>query len=195
MWTGAENLPPTGIQSPDRPARSESLYRLSYTGARYYYYYYYCCYYYHYHLHHYCHIHAGSVSIKLATLALPTKGVQITSAFQALRTSVCSAAWSQGLHNRLVLQFGKHQQFNNACSSVSTNSLTTPAVAIRCKENGIKSVQMLAYIRTNLTLHSPVVTICTASLTFNNSTFCPHSCIYMFCVDLRTNSDYFPVQH
>ena len=25
--------PPTGIQSPDRPARSESLYRLSYSGS------------------------------------------------------------------------------------------------------------------------------------------------------------------
>jgi len=47
----------------------------------------------------------------------------------------------------------------------------------------------------HLTLYSPVVTICTASLTLNNSTFCPHSCIYVFCVDLRTNSDYFPIQH
>jgi hypothetical protein len=27
-----ENLAPTGIRSPDRPARSESLYRLSYPG-------------------------------------------------------------------------------------------------------------------------------------------------------------------
>jgi len=32
VWTGAENLAPTGIRFPDRPARSESLYRLSYTG-------------------------------------------------------------------------------------------------------------------------------------------------------------------
>ena len=32
-------------------------------------------------------------------------------------------------------------------------------------------------------------------LTFSNSTFCPHSCIYVFCVDLRTNSDHFPIQH
>ena len=39
-----------------------------------------------------------------------------------------------------------------------------------------------------------MVTICTTSLTFNNSTFCPHS-VFMFCVDLRTNSDYFPTQH
>ena len=32
VWTGAENLAPTGIRFPDRPARSESLYRLSYPG-------------------------------------------------------------------------------------------------------------------------------------------------------------------
>jgi len=27
IWTGAENLAPTGIRSPDRPARRQSLYR------------------------------------------------------------------------------------------------------------------------------------------------------------------------
>ena len=30
VWTGAENLDPTRIRLPDRPARSQSLYRLSY---------------------------------------------------------------------------------------------------------------------------------------------------------------------
>jgi hypothetical protein len=30
VWTAAEKLALTGIQSPDRPARSESLYRLRY---------------------------------------------------------------------------------------------------------------------------------------------------------------------
>jgi hypothetical protein len=30
VWTGAENLAPTGIRYPYRPARSQSLYRLSY---------------------------------------------------------------------------------------------------------------------------------------------------------------------
>jgi hypothetical protein len=30
VWTCAKNLAPTGIRSPDRPARSHSLYRLSY---------------------------------------------------------------------------------------------------------------------------------------------------------------------
>ena len=32
VWMGAENLAPTGIRSLDRPARSESPYRLSYRG-------------------------------------------------------------------------------------------------------------------------------------------------------------------
>jgi hypothetical protein len=30
VWTGAENLAPTGIRYQDRPAHSQSLYRLSY---------------------------------------------------------------------------------------------------------------------------------------------------------------------
>jgi hypothetical protein len=34
VWIGAENLAPTGIRSPGRPARSESPYRLSYPGPR-----------------------------------------------------------------------------------------------------------------------------------------------------------------
>ena len=32
LWIGAENLAPTGIRSPDFPARSESLYRLRQPG-------------------------------------------------------------------------------------------------------------------------------------------------------------------
>ena len=32
LWTRTESLAPTGSQSPDRAARSESLYRLSYPG-------------------------------------------------------------------------------------------------------------------------------------------------------------------
>ena len=32
ILTGAENLATTGIRSPDRPARRESLYRLRYPG-------------------------------------------------------------------------------------------------------------------------------------------------------------------
>jgi hypothetical protein len=35
VWTGAEKLAPTGIRSPDRPARSQSLYRLIYPAQTY----------------------------------------------------------------------------------------------------------------------------------------------------------------
>jgi len=34
VWTVAENLTPTGIGSPDRPARGESLYQLHYPGPQ-----------------------------------------------------------------------------------------------------------------------------------------------------------------
>ena len=34
MWTGGENLAPTGIRYPDRPARSQSIYRLSYPAHK-----------------------------------------------------------------------------------------------------------------------------------------------------------------
>jgi hypothetical protein len=34
IWTGAENLASTGIRSPDRPARSQSLYQLRYPTHR-----------------------------------------------------------------------------------------------------------------------------------------------------------------
>jgi hypothetical protein len=33
VWTGAENVVPTGIRSPDPPAHSESLYRLHYPSS------------------------------------------------------------------------------------------------------------------------------------------------------------------
>jgi len=34
VWTGAENLAPTGIRIPDRPARRQSLYRLRYPAHK-----------------------------------------------------------------------------------------------------------------------------------------------------------------
>ena len=36
VWTGAENLAPNGIRSPDRPARSQSLYWLCYPAHNWY---------------------------------------------------------------------------------------------------------------------------------------------------------------
>jgi len=52
----------------------------------------------------------------------------------------------------------------------------------------------IGFYNRDLTLYSPVVTICTARITFNNCTLCPH-CIYVFCIYLRTNSDLCHLQH
>jgi hypothetical protein len=47
----------------------------------------------------------------------------------------------------------------------------------------------------SLTPRSPVVTLCTARFNIQQCYVLPTQCIYVFCVDLRTNSDYFPIQH
>jgi len=54
--------------------------------------------------------------------------------------------------------------------------------------------QLTGFYNRDLTLYSPVVTICTASLTFTNCTLCPHR-IYVFYVDLRTNIELCHLQH
>ena len=45
------------------------------------------------------------------------------------------------------------------------------------------------------TLCSQVVTVYTARFNIHQFYVLPTQCIYVFGVDLRTNSDYFPIQH
>jgi hypothetical protein len=45
------------------------------------------------------------------------------------------------------------------------------------------------------TVCSPAVTLCTARFNIRQFYVLPTQCVYVFCVDLRTNSDYFPTQH
>jgi hypothetical protein len=40
-----------------------------------------------------------------------------------------------------------------------------------------------------------VVSRCTTNCNAEDHCILPTQCIYVFCVDLRTNSDYFTVQH
>jgi hypothetical protein len=47
----------------------------------------------------------------------------------------------------------------------------------------------------SLSLYSPVVTLCTARFGIQQFYVLPTQCVYVFCVDLRTNSDYFPIQN
>jgi hypothetical protein len=42
---------------------------------------------------------------------------------------------------------------------------------------------------------SPAVTLCATMFSIHKSHVLPTQCICVFCVDLRTNSDYFPIQH
>ena len=44
-------------------------------------------------------------------------------------------------------------------------------------------------------MYRTVVTICTAQFNIQQFYVLPTHAIYMFCVDLRTNSHYFPIQH
>jgi len=46
-----------------------------------------------------------------------------------------------------------------------------------------------------LALYSPVVTIGTTIFNIQQFYVLPTQCIYVFCVYLRSNSDYFTIQH
>jgi hypothetical protein len=46
-----------------------------------------------------------------------------------------------------------------------------------------------------LQVYNTVVTIRTESVNIQQFYVLPTHCIYVFCVDLRTNSDYLPIQH
>ena len=83
-------------------------------------------------------------------------------------------------------------------------SLYVPPVVTKCTASGHYMYRTVVTIRTaQWPLYvPPVVTICTASgnymyRQFNSQKLYVLStqCIYVFCVDLRTNSHYFPTQH
>jgi len=44
-------------------------------------------------------------------------------------------------------------------------------------------------------MYRTVVTIYTARFNTQQSYLPPTQCMYVFCVDLRTNGDYFPIRH
>jgi len=84
----------------------------------------------------------------------------------------------------------------NAISSWKKKSLH---VTECCFCHGIMSyLNVLAIQRqyySTLTIQGPAACLCIIRYNIHNSTFCPHSCIFVFCIYLRTNSHYFPTQH
>ena len=63
------------------------------------------------------------------------------------------------------------------------------------RPSDLKPILLSPYLGHTSTVSSPVVTICTTRFNLHKFYVLPIQCIRVFCVDLRTNSDYFPVQH
>jgi len=78
----------------------------------------------------------------------------------------------------------------------STNTRAISYVLFHAKHYTKFCVYMiLIHVPFVLSFQTLILTLCTTS--FNIQKFCvlPTHCIYVFCVDLRTNSDYFSTQH
>jgi len=54
---------------------------------------------------------------------------------------------------------------------------------------------LTCFYNRDLTLYSPVVTIRTTRFNIQKLYVLLTQCIYVFCIDLRTNSNYFTLQH
>ena len=71
----------------------------------------------------------------------------------------------------------------------------TSHVTLMSRVNALVWDQTVDLVPWESTLYSLVVTIYTARFNIQQLYVLPTQCIYVFCVDLRTNSDYFPIQH
>ena len=73
--------------------------------------------------------------------------------------------------------------------------------AFRCPQQTIYLVSLLTSLTArsralrNLNIYGPVVSNVAPDVIVKNSTFHSTQNIYVLCTDLRTNSDYFPIQH
>jgi hypothetical protein len=60
---------------------------------------------------------------------------------------------------------------------------------------GIRISAQLAVFKAGLTVEKPSGHYMYHQFNIHKSYSLPTQCIYVFCVDLRTNGDYFPIQH
>jgi len=101
------------------------------------------------------------------------------------RTRHCLSCWACVPTNTEGLTAVKHAAADLPLATLTLVTLGHLAMNLQkniywCCEWDVHLLQILA-------VGSP-------GLTLQNSTFCPHN-VFVFCVDLRTNSDYFPMQH
>jgi len=59
----------------------------------------------------------------------------------------------------------------------------------------LKGTKAIQGVNTFLVLKSQVVSICTTSFNVENIYVLSTQCICVFCMDLETNTCYFPIQH
>jgi hypothetical protein len=69
------------------------------------------------------------------------------------------------------------------------------AIAVLVCRQRVSSPPLVALAVGLARLKSPAVTVRTARFNIQQFYVLPTQCVYVFCVDLRTNSDYFPIQH
>jgi len=121
---------------------------------------------------HNCHNNAKSVLFKVC-IFFPSKGQDNVSCYDVRTTAVAPVpSFSQTL---LLCLANRHVSHD-----------VTPAVDGRCLSLLGRGFFSPLKPSGHYTYHR-----------FNNQQFCvlPTQCVYVFCVDLRTNSDYFPIQH
>ena len=96
------------------------------------------------------------------------------------RRSVFTARYGLDLYHLKTSGNYMYHQFNiQQFYVLPTHCIYVFCVDLRTNSDYFPTQQWVFYNR-DLTLYRPVVTICTASLTFKNSTFCPHSVFMCF---------------
>ena len=77
------------------------------------------------------------------------------------------------------------------CTEINASS----EAARSCEKPERYKIEHPSAFQTGLNLQDPDITLCANRLNVQQFHVLPTQCIYVFCVDLRTNSHYFPIQH
>jgi len=95
--------------------------------------------------------------------------------------------------------WGKMERFfelaREVCTRCQTHMTFPSAVKYERTPIIVKQFHLFFRIFKWLILSYTVVTICTTRFSIPKVHCLPRHCIYVFCTDLRTNSDYFPTWH
>jgi hypothetical protein len=86
---------------------------------------------------------------------------------------------SKSQRETLLFRFASQNDSTSLCGySNIADTVPTDSVLYNCQGNDSSVLSIELHDMSALYSQLPVVTICTTSLTFNNSTFCPH-CVFM----------------